>query len=325
MNQKCDQKEFDSNYLKKTPILGFKTPDPNVRWLSDVVKPWDEKARTWMAIMGIPFDGGTISARRGSRFAPSRIRQYLYSLTTYSIEYDTDVTEGICDCGDVDVNILDFDDTMKRLSKAARVVFGNAEHVLALGGDHSLTCELIKAARNTVGRDVGLVQFDAHHDMRTKWGQHSGFWLRELVDERILKGENVCQIGVRGEFYSPFYTDYLRRNSIRYLTAQGLHEMGLENALAEIVGRMRSVKEVYLTFDIDAVDQAFAPGTNHPSAGGLSSDEAFRMVYGLASRLTVRWLDIMEVSPPHDIAEQTVGVAGELAAKYIHARMKIGR
>jgi len=312
----------NSNYLTKAAARGIKTPDPNVRWLGDTIKFWDQKAHMWMGIIGIPFDGGTVSARRGSRYAPTRIREYLYSLTTYNIEHDSDITESLYDCGDVDVNIVDFSETMRRLRLAAHIVFGSAEHVMALGGDHSLTYELIRAARNAAEGEIGLVQFDAHHDMRTKWGQHSGFWLRELVEERILKGEHVYQIGVRGSLYSPYYTDYLQQNRIRYLTAQAFHEVGVEKALAEVVDHLKPVKEVYITFDVDAVDQAFAPGTDHPSAGGLSSDEALRLVYGLASRLRVRWFDVMEVSPPHDVAEQTVGLAGELAAQFIHARVK---
>ena len=318
-HQETEQK---SNYLKGVVPRGFRSPDPNVRWFMDAVKSWDQKSHMWMSIIGIPFDGGTVSARRGSRYAPSRIREYLYSLTTYNIEHDSDITQPLYDCGDVEVDIVDFDETMRRLRLAAQSVFGNAEHVIALGGDHSLTNELIRAARNAAGEEIGVVQFDAHHDMRTKWGHHSGFWLRALVDDGTLKGENVYQIGVRGSLYSPYYTDYLRQKEIRYLTAYAFHEIGVEKALAEIADRLKHVKEVYVTFDIDAVDQAFAPGTDHPSAGGLSSDEALRLVYGLASRLSVRWLDVMEVSPPHDIAEQTVGLAGELAMQFIHARCK---
>ena len=314
--------EQNADYLARVVVRGVKTPDPNVHWFGDSVRLWDGKVRTWMSIMGIPFDGGTMSARRGSRFAPSRIREYLYSLTTYSIDHDTEITENMYDCGDVDVVIVDFEETMKRLRLAAQTVFQNAEHVIAIGGDHSLTYELIRAARNAAEGEIGLVQFDAHHDMRTKWGNHSGFWLRQLVEDGILKGENVYQIGVRGSLYSPSYTAYLSQNRIRYLTALRLHEIGVEKALAEVGKCLQRMKEVYITFDVDAVDQTFAPGTDHPSAGGLSSDEALRLVYGLASGLRVRWFDMMEVSPPHDLAEQTVGLGGELIAQFIHARIK---
>ena len=322
MNQTTEQ---NPTYLRDVATRGFRSPDPNVRWLGDAVKSWDKKTHMWMAIIGIPFDGGTASARRGSRYAPSRLREYVYSLTTYNIEHDSDITENLYDCGDVDVNIIDFDETMRRLRIAAEPIFENAQHVVALGGDHSLTYELVRAARKIAQGEIGLIQFDAHNDMRTKWGQHSGFWLRQLVDEGIVKGKHVYQIGLRGSLYSQYYTEYLRQKGFRYLTANAFHEMGLEKTLEDAANRLKLVKEVYITFDVDVVDQAFAPGTDHPSPGGLTSDEALRLVYGLATKLPVRWFDIMEVSPPHDVGEQTVAVGGELATQFIHARFNANR
>lgn len=312
------------SYLR--PVLprgGQFFPDPNVRWLGNVIKPWDGKSRIWMGIIGIPFDGGTVSHRRGSRTAPSHIRDNLYSKTTYMVDHDTEIApERVYDCGDVEVVITDFDETMRRLATAAGTVFERAEHVVSFGGDHSSTYELIKAARAHANGDIGLIQFDAHHDTRTKWGEHSGFWLRQLLDERILDARNILQIGLRGSLYSRDYMKYLRDNQIRFITAWDLHQDGLEAVVEQTVQQLSSTKEVYISFDIDAIDQAFAPGTDYPSTGGLTSHEAIYLIYELTSRINTRWLDIMEVSPPLDVADQTVRVASELAAQYIHALTK---
>lgn len=310
-------------YLSEPRLGGYRFfPDPNVRWLGDVVRRWDGEERVWLAILGVPFDGGTVSHRRGSRYAPSRIREYLYSKTNYLVEHDSEIVEGVYDCGDVEVNIVDSSETMRRLAEVADEVFKSAENVLTFGGDHSLTYELIKAARRVSGGEMGLIQFDAHHDTRTEWGQHSGFWLRRLLDENVLKGVNVVQIGIRGSLYSRHYIEHVKNTGIRYVTVWDLRTKGLEQTTREIVRWMGGIESIYITFDIDALDQAYAPGTDHPSPGGMSSWEAIYMIYSFASSLNARWLDIMEVSPPNDQQDQTTKLAAELANQYIHARHK---
>jgi len=299
-------------------------PDPNVRWLGDLVKPWDGDTRMRIAVLGVPFDAATVSDRRGSRHAPQRIREYLYSKTRYSVEHDSELTDGVFDCGDLEVNIADFDETMRRLRLVAASVFAKAGYVLTLGGDHSLTYELVKAARAQAKHEIGLVQFDAHHDTREEWGQHSGFWLRRLIDDGVVRGENVLQIGIRGSLYSKYYIEHLKDHGVHYLTAWKMREIGVRAASKLAVSRLKRLGGVYLTFDIDAVDQTDAPGTDHPSPMGLTSWEAIFMVYDLASRLNARWMDIMEVSPPHDIQDHTVKLAAELAAQYMHACSKAG-
>lgn len=311
------------SYLRSVSPQGYRFfPDPNVRWLGDTVKAWNGKDRAWMAILGIPFDGGTVSHRRGSRTAPTQIRANLYTKTNYMVEHDTDIPpDRIYDYGDLDVLITDFDETMRRLAAAASSVYGKSDHVLALGGDHSISYELIRAAKANAKGEIGLVQFDAHHDTRIKWATHSGFWLRQLLEEKILQPGNIVQIGIRGSLYSKHYMNYLRDNKIQIISAWDLHENGLDAAMAKTMKQLASTDEIYLTFDIDAIDQAYAPGTDYPSPGGLTSNEAIHMTYNLASRHNVRWMDIMETSPPLDINDQTIRVAAELAAQYIHARV----
>jgi len=120
-----------------------------------------------LAILGVPYDGGTVSHRRGSRMAPQRIREILQTKSTYSSDHGTEPAGTIWDCGDVEVNIVNHEETMKNIYTTAIGVFRHAENTVVLGGDHSITYELGKAAAEVSG-EIGLILFDAHHDVRTE-------------------------------------------------------------------------------------------------------------------------------------------------------------
>lgn len=287
-----------------------------MRWLGDVFRAWDGTSPAWLGLLGVPFDGSTVSDRRGSRHAPAKLRQHLYAKTNYSTEHHAQLTEGCVDFGDVATDVASWEETLRRLLEAGTAVFGKAQHVVALGGDHSLTYGLVRSAQaQAASQALGLVQFDAHHDTRTRWGQHSGYWLRQLVDEGLVHGEHVVQVGVRGELYSREYAEYLAAHQVRYITPWALRERGLEHTLADILERLQACPVVYLTFDIDAIDQSEAPGTDYPTPGGLTAWEALYLVHRLARTGRIRWMDLMEVSPPHDIADHTAKLGAELVAQ----------
>ncbi len=294
-------------------------PDPNVRWLGDLVKPWDGESEMGLAILGVPYDGGTVSHRRGSRMAPQRIREILEAKTTYSSDHGTELVDTIWDCGHVEVNIVNHEETMRNIYAASIRVFRHAENTVVLGGDHSITYELAKAAAEVSG-EIGLVLFDAHHDVRTEWGVHSGFWLRRLLDQGVMRGEDVIQIGIRGSLYSPIYRRYLAERNVEFITSIELMLKGVEWALDKVFDKLAG-KYVYISFDIDAVDQAHAPGTDHPSPGGLTSIQAIYMLHSIAGKMRVKWFDVVEVSPPLDINDATIKLAAELVNQYIHARI----
>jgi formimidoylglutamase len=295
-------------------------PDPNVRWLGELVKPWDGMSKMSLAILGVPYDGGTVSHRRGSRMAPQRIREILYTKSTYSSDHGTELVDTIWDCGDIEVNIINHEETMRNIYTVAISVFRRAENTVVLGGDHSITYELGKAAAEVSG-EIGLVLFDAHHDVRTEWGVHSGLWLRKLLDQGVIKGEDVIQIGIRGALYSPAYRRYLTEKKVEFITSLELMLNGVGWTLDKVFDKLAGKPHVYISFDIDAVDQAYAPGTDHPSPGGLTSIQAIYMLHSIARKTKARWLDVMEVSPPLDINEAAVKLATELVNQYIHARI----
>ncbi len=295
-------------------------PDPNVRWLGELVKPWDGSSEMDLAVIGVPYDGGTVSHRRGSRLAPQRIREALYTKSTYSSDHGTEVVNTIWDCGDAEVNIVDHEGTMGSIHRTSAKVFRNSRNTVIFGGDHSITYELTRSAVDVTG-EIGFVLFDAHHDVRTEWGVHSGFWLRKLIEQGIIRGENVIQIGIRGSLYSPAYRRYLAEKKVEFITSLELMLNGVGWALDRVIDKLSSLRSIYISFDIDAVDQAHAPGTDHPSPGGLTGIQAIYMLHSIAGKTGARWLDIVEVSPPLDINDATVKLAAELANKYIHARI----
>jgi agmatinase len=182
---------------------------------------------------------------------------------------------------------------------------------LSVGGDHSITLPLLRAVARRHG-PLALVQIDAHSDT---WGgyfgsPHShGTIIRRGIEEGVLAPGAVLQVGIRGQVYGNDDFDFSRKHGIAWVTAEEFHAQGL----GAVRPRLQALhgRPCYLTFDIDSVDPAFAPGTGTPQIGGLSSAQALELVRALRDLRLVA-ADLVEVSPPYDSAELTSLLAANL-------------
>lgn len=265
------------------------------------------------AILGLPWDFGSSRGRPGARYAPETIRKELGFMMNrlkdnryYDVEHRflvdfSDVS--FRDAGDANLPYGDIEASYEVMRAEARKIFEAGEIMIGLGGDHSISWPMIAAMHDAIDGAIGIIDFDAHLDIMDEsysQGKHSqsSEILRAIELDRI-DGHDVHQIGIRGYNYpEAYYT--IKKFGISQYTPMTVREKGAKALAEEIIGQLlsRNVKQVYLTFDIDALDPAFAPGTGGDEVNGLFPQEFFEMFDVFMPY--VRGMDIAEVNPIYD-------------------------
>ncbi len=270
--------------------------------------------RADVGILGAPFDGGT-TFRPGARYGPGAIREASLLLRPYNDALDLSpfAERQVVDAGDAGPNPVDIVEAHKAIESSAASLQQSGARVLGLGGDHSVSLPLLRAAADRHG-PVSLLQLDAHTDT---WDSYFGSKLthgtmfRRAVEEGIVLGSSSVQIGLRGSLYSA--GDYADNAELGFTTlmARDFDRAGVAGAVALAVKCLRS--PTYITVDIDCLDPAFAPGTGTPEAGGLTSRELLGILRGLAGQVNIAAADVVEVSPPYDPSGATAVAASNAA------------
>jgi agmatinase len=254
-----------------------------------------------VALLGVPFDSGT-SYRSGARLGPREIRAQSSLIRPYSYfqkisPFDRLV---VVDAGDVDAPPVGIEKAYDAITNGvARVLAANALPVIA-GGDHSISLPILRAIAGKHG-PVGLVQFDAHIDT---WGDYfggkyfHGSPFRRAIEEGLIARGQYIQVGIRGPMYGESEDfSFQREHAVRTIDIGEVKRDGAARIAEQIRHAIQG--PVYVTFDIDSVDPAYAPGTGTPEVGGLTSYEAQELIRGLAG-LSVVGCDVVEVAPPFD-------------------------
>jgi guanidinopropionase len=253
-----------------------------------------------IGMIGVPFDGGT-SFKPGARMGPRGVRQQSCLMRTKNPASGIAPFEmcRIRDMGDV------FIEQMYALEAAHTGIehYYNEIHrrnimPLTVGGDHSITYPIFKA----IAKDspIGMIHFDAHTDtMDSLYGSKffHGAPFRRAVEDGLLDPKRTIQIGIRGSEHSGT-ANYSLECGMRVIFIDEFDELGVEGVLKEI-RRVVGDGKTYVSFDVDGLDPAFAPGTGTPEAGGLSMREALRMIKGLRG-LNLIGGDVVEVAPDLD-------------------------
>ncbi|HEX9247584.1 MAG TPA: agmatinase [bacterium] len=266
-----------------------------------------------VAILGIPFDGG-VSFRPGARFGPKEIRSNSLLIRPYHPVLRTSPFSRlrVADCGDVDPNPLDIVDTYGRIEAAVGEVLAAGAIPACVGGDHSISLAILRAVARRHGA-VALVHFDSHQDMWEEYFGNRYFHgtpFRRALEEGLYQPRATVQFGIRGPVYGEGDFELGETQGVTVVRAEEIHGQGVAAALSRLdVVRGR---KVYVSFDIDSVDPAFAPGTGTPEVGGLSSAQTLELLRGLAG-LDIVAFDIVEVSPPYDQS----GITAMLAANVL--------
>lgn len=265
-----------------------------------------------LVIWGVPFDIA-VTNRPGARFGPQAIRR-----ASAIFDGDPQYPSGIdpfarlsaVDYGDCALPRGDLPGCAAAIETEAAGILATGAHLVTLGGDHFITLPLLRAHVARHGK-LALIQFDAHQDT---WddgpgGIGHGSFVLEAVREGLIDVERSIQIGIR--------TVAPRDCGIARIDAYDAHALGVAGTAERIRERVGQ-GAAYLTFDIDALDPAFAPGTGTPVSGGLSADLALRMLWALRE-LDIRGMDVVEVSPPYDHADITAIAAATIAQHHIQS------
>lgn len=264
--------------------------------------------------VGVPFDLGT-SHRGGTRYGPRQIRAESTLLRPYNMGTRAAPFESlqVADIGDIATNPYNLADSIRRIEEGFKAIFQYGCRPLCLGGDHTITLPILRAAASRHG-PLALIHVDAHADINDRmFGEPvaHGTTFRRAFEEGLFQPTRVVQIGLRGSGYSAQDFDWSREQGFRVVQAEECWHRSLTPLMAEVREQIGEEVPVYLSFDIDALDPSVAPGCGTPELGGLTSIQALEVVRGCRG-LNLVGGDLVEVSPPYDTSGNTALVAANL-------------
>jgi agmatinase len=258
-----------------------------------------------VAIVGAPFDGGT-TYRSGTRFGPQGMRDISGLHSGYNFEKGVDLYESldIVDVGDISIIPANIEKSFDQIDKAVAYIHERGVFPVILGGDHSIGYPDIRGIAPYIDGNIGIIHFDRHSDLS-----------EYNIDERMhgtpffhatnipnAPATNLVQVGIGGWTGNRSGVTTARDRRANVITMTDIDRWGLER-ICEMALEMawKNAKAVFLSFDIDSVDPAFAPGTGTPESGGLLPREAFRMLE-LVTREGLVGMEVVEVAPPYDVS-----------------------
>ena len=254
-----------------------------------------------IGLIGTPWDGGTTN-RPGPRHGPRQLRDYSTMIRAENGATGVRPFELVncADLGDVGPNPADLHDTMARITDFYQKLKEAEIIPLTAGGDHLCSLPILRALASA--RPLGMIHFDSHTDLFNSYFGGTlythGTPFRRAVEEGLLDPKRVCMIGIRGTAYDSEDRDFARANGITVIAIEEFHARGAQDVMAQ-ARDIAGFGETYVSYDIDFVDPAFAPGTGTPEIGGPSSFQALEVVRALKG-VHIVGADLVEVSPPFD-------------------------
>lgn len=267
-----------------------------------------------IAIIGVPLDIGT-SNRAGSRFGPRQVRGESvlvrpYGMYTRAAPFDS---FQIDDIGDVALNTFNLADSIGIIESFYNDVLVHPVKPMSIGGDHTIALPILRALHKKHGK-MALVHVDAHADINdVMFGEKiaHGTIFRRALEEGLVDGNKMFQIGLRTTGYSAEDFDWSRNRGARVVPAEECWYKSLAPLMEEIRKTIGSDTPTYLTFDIDGLDPSVAPGTGTPEPGGLTASQGIEVIRGVWG-LNLIGADLVEVSPPYDPSGNTSLLAANL-------------
>jgi len=292
------------------PISGFDLPRfagvPTFMRLPHVSLDEERIQDVEIGIIGVPWDSGTTN-RPGPRHGPRQLRD---ASTMIRAEHPVSGVRpyersNCADLGDVSINPADIEDSMNRITAFYNKVLEQGIRPITAGGDHLTSLPVLRALADK--GPLGMIHFDSHTDLFHSYFDGTMFThgtpFRRAVEENLLDPKRVIQIGIRGTQYDREDLDFAKSVGIKVIKIEEFFDRGIQDVMAEakeIVGE----KETYVSYDIDFIDPAFAPGTGTPEVGGPNSYEALKVVREL-NGVNIVGADMVEVSPPFDPSSNT--------------------
>lgn len=267
-----------------------------------------------IAIVGVPLDIGT-SNRAGSRFGPRQIRSESvlvrpYGMATRAAPFDS---FQVGDIGDVPLNTFSLEKSVAIIEAFYDDIVKSGAKPVSLGGDHTIALPILRALARKHG-PMALIHVDAHADINDDmFGERiaHGTIFRRALEEGLVDGNRMVQIGLRATGYSAEDFDWSRQQGVRVVQAEECWYRSLAPLMVEVRARIGTDVPTYLSFDIDGLDPSVAPGTGTPEPGGLTASQGLEIVRG-AFGTNLVGADLVEVSPPYDTTGNTSLLAANL-------------
>jgi agmatinase len=268
------------------------------------------------ALYGVPYDTG-VTYRPGARFGPRAVREASQYVKRYHLEHGVDVcdTLSLCDAGDAPVQPFHPKQCIDAAATWATGLADSGTKLLAVGGDHSIAYANIRATWERRGRPAGglaLIHFDSHLDtVDSVWGEqwsHASPFMR-AIDDGLVDPRSMISIGIKGPLNTAKDLEFAHERGVTIITYDQWSREGatpIESFVSALGDR-----EAYLTFDIDCVDPAFAPGTGTPCPGGLTSAEVLSLLRCLRG-VNLVGADVVEVLPDRDVSGITAFLAAHI-------------
>jgi len=264
-----------------------------------------------VAVLGVPFDLAVCN-RPGTRFGPRAIRQASRDISSWKNQYPWGFNPfdyvKVSDYGDVVYRYGNAAEMVEQTQACVANILDQGAQALSLGGDHFVSLPILREVAKVHGT-VSLVHFDAHTDTERNDNPYDhGCMFYRAVEEGIVDPTTSVQIGIR--------TDYNKElDQFTVIDAPTVHQIGISQT-ADTINQIVGQRKAYLTFDIDALDPAFAPGTGTPVPGGLTSNQAIEILRAIRN-IDFIGMDIVEVAPDYDHSEITALVAAQLGLEYL--------
>jgi agmatinase/guanidinopropionase len=256
--------------------------------------------------VGLPFDGG-VSYRPGARFAPTKVRELSSLGRVFHMGRMEGFTKKIkaADIGDCPTVPINLQATYERIQSYYGHLLGLGKKVITVGGDHSTTLPILREMRRRHGQPLRFLHFDAHLDTYAPaWDQeyHHGSFARHAVEEGLVDPKWYHMFGIRGPLTGDDDLAFVRKHGITVHTVDQIRMGHIREFIANLPDFGN--EPTYISYDIDCLDPAFAPGTGTPVPGGLTTYETQQILRGVKVRGLVG-ADIVEISPPFDHSDIT--------------------
>lgn len=265
-----------------------------------------------VVVLGLPLDMAT-SGRPGARLGPDAIRRASVNLAwegnKFPWQFNVFDQVKVVDAGDLVFDCGDAEDFTYRLENAASEIIRSGKTLLGLGGDHFVTLPILRAHAKRYG-EMALIHFDAHTDTYANGSAYDhGTMFYHAPKEGLISSKHSIQIGIRTEYDK----DEHALNVIDAMEANDLSVDVIVSRIKETVGD----RPVYVTFDIDCLDPAFAPGTGTPVIGGMNSDKVLKIIRSLVG-VNIVGMDVVEVSPAYDQSDITALAGATIALELLY-------
>ncbi|MFP5352634.1 MAG: agmatinase [Actinomycetota bacterium] len=280
----------------------------------------EELTAGMVVIVGAPMDD-MVTNRPGTRLGPRAIRAAIEGggepgIWDMDLGIDAFAELQVVDHGDAAVVPSDPEASHRAIYEAVKRIVDAGAVPMILGGDHSIAYPDIKAvAEAHPSGSLAVVQFDTHADTAAEiWGvkRSHGSPFRHLVDEGILPGERLIQVGLRGGWPYAEEFAWMREAGVRWHRMETVIERGIDAVMTTVLEQIADASALFLSVDIDVLDPAFAPGTGTPQPGGMSTRELLRAIRRLIAERGLAGMDVVEVSPPYDHADITALAARQV-------------